>query len=53
LLEQEIADEETLQALSDKARAELQEAIEFAENSDYPPLEEIYTDLYYEERRDV
>jgi len=53
LLEQEIADEETLRALSDKARTELQEAIEFADNSDYPPLEEIYTDLYYEERRNL
>ena len=53
LLEQDIANEETLRALSDKAKVELQEAIEFADNSDYPPLEEIYTDLYYEERRNV
>jgi TPP-dependent pyruvate/acetoin dehydrogenase alpha subunit len=31
----------------------MQEAIEFAEQSEYPPLEEIFTDLYYEERRSV
>jgi TPP-dependent pyruvate/acetoin dehydrogenase alpha subunit len=51
LLEQGIATEEALQVLGDEARAELQEAIEFAGKSEYPALEEIYSDLFYEERR--
>jgi pyruvate dehydrogenase E1 component alpha subunit len=53
LIEQGIATEENFQSLRDEALKELHEAIEFAENSDYPPLEEIYTDLFYEERRDA
>ena len=53
LLDQGMATEEELQALRDEADKELQEAIEFADKSDYPPLEEIYTDLLYQERRAV
>jgi hypothetical protein len=30
---------------------ELQEAIEFAEGSDFPTEEEIYTDMFWEERK--
>ncbi|UCF95773.1 MAG: thiamine pyrophosphate-dependent dehydrogenase E1 component subunit alpha [Desulfobacterales bacterium] len=51
LIEQEIATAEALQALGDEARQELQEAIAFTDKSDYPSPEEIYTDLFYEERR--
>jgi pyruvate dehydrogenase E1 component alpha subunit len=51
LLEQEITTEKTLKAIADDVRKELHAAIEFAEKSDFPPLEEIYTDLFYEERR--
>jgi len=53
LLEQEIVTEEDLQLLRDEAKKELQEAIEFADKSDYPPVEEIFTDLFYEERRNA
>jgi len=53
LLDQGMATEEELQALRDEADKELREAIEFADKSDYPSLEEIYTDLLYEERRAV
>jgi len=53
LLDQGMATEEELQALRGEADKELQEAIEFADKSDYPPLEEIYTDLLYQERRAV
>ena len=53
LLDQGMATEGELQALRDEVGKELQEAIEFADKSDYPPLEEIYTDLLYEERRAV
>ena len=53
LLEQEITTEEKLKAIEEEVQKELQEAIEFTEKSEYPPLEEIYTDLVYEERRAV
>jgi len=53
LLEQEITTEENLKAIEEEVQKELQEAIEFTEKSPYPSLEEIYTDLYYEERRAV
>jgi len=53
MLEQEITTEETLKGIDDEVKKEMQEAIEFAEQSEYPPLEEIFTDLYYEERRNV
>ncbi|MBC8466294.1 MAG: thiamine pyrophosphate-dependent dehydrogenase E1 component subunit alpha [Deltaproteobacteria bacterium] len=53
LLDQGMATEGELQALRDEVGKELQEAIEFADKSDYPPLEEIYTDLLYQERRAV
>jgi pyruvate dehydrogenase E1 component alpha subunit len=51
LLEQEITTENALKAIADEVKKELQAAIAFAEQSDYPPLEEIYTDLFYTERR--
>jgi pyruvate dehydrogenase E1 component alpha subunit len=51
LIEQEIATEEKLKSIEEEAQKELQEAIEFAEKSPYPSVEEIYTDLVYEERR--
>ncbi len=53
LIEQGMATEAEFQALRDEADKELQEAIEFTDNSDYPSVEEIYTDLVYEERRNA
>ena len=53
LIEQEITTEEILKAIGEDVKKELQEAIEFTEQSEYPSLEEIYTDLVYEERRVV
>ncbi|MGD8212684.1 MAG: thiamine pyrophosphate-dependent enzyme, partial [Desulfobacterales bacterium] len=53
LLEQEITTEEHLKAIEEEVKKELQEAIEFTEKSPFPSLEEIYTDLTYEERRAV
>ena len=52
-LEQEITTEANLKAIEKEVKKELQEAIEFTEQSPYPSLEEIYTDLTYEERRAV
>ncbi len=53
LLEQEITTEENLKEIEEEVKKELQEAIEFTEKSPFPSLEEIYTDLTYEERRAV
>jgi pyruvate dehydrogenase E1 component alpha subunit len=51
LKEQGLATDGELQALCAEVKQELHEAIEFTDKSDYPPLEEIYTDLYYAEGR--
>lgn len=53
LLEQEITTEENLRAIEEEVQKELQEAIEFTDQSEYPSLDEIYTDLVCEERRAV
>ena len=53
LLGQGITTEDDLKTLRDQAHKGVQEAIEFTDKSDYPPMEEIFTDLLYEERRAV
>ena len=42
-----------LKEIEEEVKKEIQEAIEFTDQSPYPALEEIYTDLVYEERRAV
>jgi pyruvate dehydrogenase E1 component alpha subunit len=51
LLDQGLATEDDLKALQDQVHKEVQEAIEFADKSDYPRPEEIFTDMFYEEGR--
>ncbi len=51
LLEQGFATDKDLRDLRDEVEEELQESIRFTEESEYPSLEEIYTDLFYEEER--
>ncbi|MFH1135906.1 MAG: thiamine pyrophosphate-dependent dehydrogenase E1 component subunit alpha [Pseudomonadota bacterium] len=51
LIEQGIASADELEALKKEAAGELQEAIEFSDKSDYPTADELFTDLFYEERR--
>ena len=53
MMEQDITTKEKLKAIEEEVAQELQEAIDFTEKSEYPALEEIYTDLVYEERRAV
>jgi len=53
MIEQDLATEEKLKAIEKDVAQELQEAIDFTEKSEYPSLEEIYSDLVYEERRAV
>ncbi len=46
LLKKKVATEAQLDALDDKAEAETNKAVEFAEASPEPGLEELYTDIY-------
>lgn len=43
-----IATAEEIQAIKDKIKAEVEDAVEFAENSPYPDASELYTDNYVE-----
>jgi 2-oxoisovalerate dehydrogenase E1 component len=49
LLENTVATEEEIQTIDDEVENEIVEAVEFAESSPYPPLEEIVKDVYVEE----
>ncbi|MBK0403550.1 pyruvate dehydrogenase (acetyl-transferring) E1 component subunit alpha [Adhaeribacter sp. BT258] len=46
ILENKYATEEELQAIDDKVKAQVQESVEFAENSPYPDPSELFTDIY-------
>jgi pyruvate dehydrogenase E1 component alpha subunit len=46
ILENKFATPKDLEKLDDKLVKLVEEAVEFAENSDYPPVEELYTDVY-------
>ncbi len=48
LIEHNIADLQTLEAIEARVEQEVQDAVEFAEASPEPPLEELYTDVYVE-----
>lgn len=44
-----IAEDEELEQIDDEVKAQIQEAIDFAENSPFPPEETIYEDVYEED----
>ena len=46
LLEQGPLDEEQLDAMKNEAKERINEAVKFAEESEQPPIEELYTDVY-------
>lgn len=46
ILENKLATEEQLEEIDNKIKAQVQESVEFAENSPYPNPEELYTDIY-------
>ena len=46
ILEQKLAKQEDLDAIDDKIKAAVDEAVTFAEESPYPPAEEAYKDVY-------
>ncbi len=46
IVEEGIATEEEIKAIKDKIKAEIEESVRFAEQSDYPDPSELYTDNY-------
>jgi pyruvate dehydrogenase E1 component alpha subunit len=46
ILENKFATEEELKAIDDRIKAQVQESVEFAENSPYPHPRELFTDIY-------
>ncbi len=48
LVEEGVADEETIARIDTEAKQEAARAVKFAEDSPFPELEEIFSDVYYE-----
>jgi pyruvate dehydrogenase E1 component alpha subunit len=46
LLEEGIVDQQKLEQLDHEVRAEVEEAVKFADESPEPPSEDLYTDVY-------
>jgi pyruvate dehydrogenase E1 component alpha subunit len=46
LLNSDALDEDKLEEIKGEAREQIQEAVQFAEESEPPPIEELYTDVY-------
>jgi pyruvate dehydrogenase E1 component alpha subunit len=46
LLEQDALDEEKLDEIKSEAKERVDEAVRFADESDQPPMDELYTDVY-------
>ncbi|MGF1472077.1 MAG: pyruvate dehydrogenase (acetyl-transferring) E1 component subunit alpha [Rubrobacteraceae bacterium] len=46
LLDAEMIDEDGLQEIKDEFKEQIDEAVEFADESEQPPIEELYTDVY-------
>lgn len=49
LLENKLADEKVIDGIHDKIDNVVMEAVEFADNSEFPKLEELYDDMFNEE----
>ena len=46
LIEEQITDAQTLENLDKEVREEVEDAVRFAEESPFPPAEDLYTDVY-------
>ena len=46
ILKEKIAGEKEIEKIKDTIKAEIKAALQFAEESDFPPAEELYTDNY-------
>jgi len=49
ILQFKLATEEEIQAIKDRVKLEIDDSVEFAENSPLPPASELYTDNYVQE----
>ena len=49
ILENKLATEDEIKEIQERIKQEIKEAVDFAENSDFPPAEELYTDNYLQE----
>lgn len=49
IIDQKWKTEEELEAMEEEIQSQVQAAVEFAENSDYPSVDELYTDVYEED----
>ncbi|MEZ5059510.1 MAG: pyruvate dehydrogenase (acetyl-transferring) E1 component subunit alpha [Saprospiraceae bacterium] len=49
IVDEKIASQEEIDNIKDAIKAEIKEALQFAEESDYPPASELYTDNYLQE----
>ena len=49
ILNNDIADTDVLDKVDEEVSAVVLDAVEFAENSSYPPLETMYEDIYVQE----
>ena len=46
LIENDVLDEDEIEEIKNEAKEQIDEAVQFAEESDEPPEEELYTDVY-------
>jgi pyruvate dehydrogenase E1 component alpha subunit len=46
LIENDVIEEEKLEEIKGEVKERVQEAVTFAEESEEPPIEELYTDVY-------
>jgi pyruvate dehydrogenase E1 component alpha subunit len=49
ILQFKLATEAEIQAIKDRVKLEIDDCVEFAENSPLPPASELYTDNYVQE----
>lgn len=49
ILDNEIAEEDKIEEIQDKVEQEIMDAIDFAENSEFPPEEDLYKDVFVED----
>ena len=49
ILDNEIAEEDKIEEIQEKVEQEIMDAIDFAENSEFPPEEDLYKDVFVED----
>jgi len=49
ILDNEIAEEDKIEEIQEQVEQEIMDAIDFAENSEFPPEEDLYKDVFVED----